>query len=346
MLPARILLPRLLITLLRRLPSWLLRRFGRPPVNRRGHSLDPMAWLFVRLASRVTRAPSLEHLAQNRQTFAALAPVLGTSASSTVRRQDLSCPGPAGPIPLRLYSARPAGAPPSPLLLYFHGGGFVQGNLESHDRVCARLADRTQALVLSVDYRLAPEHPFPAAVLDALCAWRWLAANTATLGADPARLAVGGDSAGATLSAIVAAETLTEPVRPSFQLLVYPFVDARLTLPSVQEFGVGYFLEKSSLEFYLDCYAPDRSTRLQPRISPLLAPSLAHHPPAAVIVAGFDPLRDEGEAYAQRLEDAGIPVTFRSFDQQLHGFFNLGGILSAGNTAIDWAADQLKQAWK
>jgi acetyl esterase/lipase len=215
------------------------------------------------------------------------------------------------------------------LLVFFHGGGFMYGDLESHDAACRVLAGRSGVHVLAVDYRLGPEQPFPAAYDDALAAYRWVVEHAADLGADPARLAVGGDSAGGNLAAVVAIEAARAGLPLAFQLLVYPVTDARRETASAAAFGSGFYLTADFMDLAHDSYIADSDPR-DPRVSPAYAELPAGLAPAYVATAGFDPLRDEGEAYAERLERAGVPVELRRFGDQIHGFFNMVG---AGRSA-------------
>jgi acetyl esterase/lipase len=230
----------------------------------------------------------------------------------------------AGGVPARLY-VPPEAPTPSPLLVYFHGGGHVVGDLESHDPVCRFLAREAGVRVLSVDYRLAPEHPFPAAVDDALAAFRGVVAQAAGLGADPARIAVGGDSAGGNLAAVTAQLAAADDVPPVFQLLIYPVCDYTREWPSYARFADGFFLTRAEMRWYRGHYLPDDADASDPRASPLAREDLSGLAPAYLTTAGFDPLRDEGEEYARRLRAAGVPVTLRRQAGTVHGFASMLG---------------------
>ena len=237
--------------------------------------------------------------------------------------------------PARLYV--PTGASsPGPLLVFFHGGGWVYGDLDSHDPPCRFLAERSGVRVLSVAYRLAPEHPFPAGCDDAVAAYRWVVENTASLGADVTRLGVGGDSAGGNLAAVTAVEGARTGLPLAFQLLVYPGTDASRRTVSRRLFGSGLYLTGQFMDQVLEQYVPDAEQRADPRVSPLLGDVPAGLAPAYVVTAGFDPLRDEGEAYARKLADAGVEVELRRFPDQIHGFLNVVGV---GRSAIAASAD-------
>lgn len=260
--------------------------------------------------------------------------------------RDLNAPGPHGAIPLRLY--RPAGTQEAallPVLVYFHGGGFVIGDLDTHDVLCRELANGAGCAVVAVDYRLAPEHLFPCAVDDCLAATRWVAHNAAQLHVDAARLAVGGDSAGGNLAAVVSLLARDAGDLPiAFQLLIYPATDARCGAPSHQINGQGYLLTTESMAYYMGHYLPNAQDKLNARASPLLSPDVGRLPPALVLTAGYDPLRDEGLQYAQRLSEAGNRVTYVCFERQIHGFILMGKVLEEANSAVAMCAAELRRA--
>jgi acetyl esterase len=243
------------------------------------------------------------------------------------RIEPLSIPGPAGKIPARLYAS---GAGRSlPVLVYFHGGGWVIGSLDTHDDLCRRLAVESGCLVISVDYRMAPEHKFPAPVEDAFAATKWIAANAQSLGGDPQRLAVGGDSAGGNLAAVVtllARDGIPEGQGgPAlrYQLLIYPVVGKDFTLPSMRAHGEGYLLTTTGMHWFWNHYLSLPANARDVRACPILAPSLKGLPRAHVVLAEYDVLRDEGEEYGQRLDQAGVPVATVCYDGMIHGFATL-----------------------
>ncbi|GIW41914.1 MAG: putative lipase/esterase [Candidatus Binatia bacterium] len=290
-------------------------------------------------------APPLHSLSpqEAREAFRALR-ALQPSTPVEVESHDRTIPGPGGSIPVRLY--RPDRSGRLPALVYFHGGGWVIGDLESHDNVCRALSKGARCLVVSVDYRLAPENPFPAAVDDAFAATKWVHANAAEIGADPERLAVGGDSAGGNLAAVVALRARDEGGPPlRFQLLVYPVTDSRFDWPSYRENGEGYLLTLDAMRWFWSLYVPDEKQRTHPFVAPLRAPDHRNLPPAHVITAEFDPLRDEGEAYAEKLRAAGVPATVHRFAGMFHGFFSMDAVLPAAREAIAEAARALEKAW-
>lgn len=260
--------------------------------------------------------------------------------------RDLQAPGPAGPIPLRSY--RPAGAPADavlPVLVYYHGGGWVIGDLDTHDVLCRQLCNLSGCAVVAVDYRMGPEHRFPAAVDDALAATRWVRSQARELKLDPGRLAVGGDSAGGNLAAVVALAAREAGDLPiAFQLLIYPATDQRRGAPSHAANGQGYLLTKENMDYFHDHYIPDPAQDLDWRASPLLHENHAKLPPAFVLTAGYDPLRDEGLQYAHKLSEAGNRAALVNFERQIHGFITMGRVIDEANVAVQLCASQLKQA--
>jgi acetyl esterase len=267
-------------------------------------------------------------------------PVAGVAA--------LEAQGPAGPIPLRLYRGLGAAeGQPQPALVFFHGGGWVIGDLDSHDQACRALANAARSIVVAVDYRLAPEHKFPAAVDDAIAATRWIADNARSLEIDARRLAVGGDSAGGNLASVVALDARDRGGPPLvFQLLIYPATDMRMNLPSHARHAEQLPLRRPTMQWFLGHYLRDPADETDWRASPLRAPSLRNLPPALVVTAGFDPLGDEGEAYARALAEAGVSVVHQRFDGQIHGFLNMGRIVADAGRLVALAGDALKGAFK
>jgi acetyl esterase len=243
-------------------------------------------------------------------------------------------------LPGRLYIPDEPG--PHPLLVYYHGGGFVAGDLETHDAPCRVLCRHAGARVLSIDYRLAPEHPFPAWIEDGLATYDWAVEHAAELGADPARVAVSGDSAGGNIAAVIAQQRKSAPTHPALQLLIYPSVDMRGPRRSHELFGDGFFLTSALIEWYSNHFLPEDADRTDIRRSPLLAPDLSGVAPAIVITAGFDPLRDEGEEYAGKLRESGVPVLAHRFRGMFHGFINSVGVSPACRGALTEVAGMLR----
>ena len=253
---------------------------------------------------------------------------------------ELAAPGPGGPLPIRLYRPAGAGAEPLPVLVYYHGGGWIRGDLDTHDEVCRYLCHHGGVMVASVAYRLAPEHRFPEPLEDCFAATRWVAESAAGLGADPARLAVGGDSAGGNFACSV---TLMARERGgpeiAFQLLIYPATDLAGDTESSRLYSRGYLL--NSMPFYVASYMGS-GDRADPLASPLRAQDLSGLPPAFVATAGFDPLRDEGEAYAERLREAGVPVTLRRYEDMIHGFVSITGVIPGAAAGLRESAAALR----
>jgi acetyl esterase len=255
---------------------------------------------------------------------------------------DIRVDGAEGELAARVY--RPAGAGPHPTLVFFHGGGFVLGDLQTHDEQVRMLCDRSQVVVVAVDYRLAPEHPFPAGVNDAFAATRWAGEHLAELGGD-SRLAVGGDSAGGNFAAVVAQRWHATGQRPALaaQLLLYPSLDMTGSSESVSELAEGYFLTGEDMLWFHGHYLSGGGDPTDPMASPLLAPDVSGLAPAVVATGQFDPLRDEGNAYAARLEQAGVPVRGRCFDGLIHGFFGMGQLSPAAADAAQWCCQALAE---
>ncbi|MGH9032043.1 MAG: alpha/beta hydrolase, partial [Acidimicrobiia bacterium] len=260
----------------------------------------------------------------------------GRAAAEPVDRVDNDAiPGLGGhEIPVRVY--RPRGDGPLPILVWLHGGGWTIGSLETHDNTCRSLANAVGCVVVSVAYRLAPEHKFPAAVDDALAATRWAAGHAGQLGGDPARVGVAGDSAGGNLAAVVSllARDAGEP-EIAFQLLIYPVTDHEFESRSMRENATGYFLELESMRWFFNQYLNDQSDGADWRFSPMRAADLTGLPPAFVLTAEFDPLRDQGELYARKLEAAGVAVELRRYDGVFHGFFGMRDFMEPAQQAFD-----------
>ena len=282
-------------------------------------------------------------LAQVRQSARAAGPAMFGPVDPVAGVEDLALPGPAGAIPVRVYRPAAAGAGPRGALVWFHGGGWVLGDLDSHDPLCRSLAARTGAVVVAVDYRLAPEHVFPAAIVDCWTVTQWLAANGASLGIDSLRLAVGGDSAGGTLAATVAVKARDSGLPLRLQALVYPITDCDFSTDSYDECSEGFGLTLDAMAWFWNLYAPGE-LRFAADAAPLRVESLAGVAPALVLTAEYDVLRSEGEAYAARLADAGVPTTHTPYAGLTHGFIRMPGILDRANVAIEEIAAAVRAA--
>jgi acetyl esterase len=325
------------------LPVAVQRVLGGRGVVVDGARPHPEVQLMLRLMALAPR-PSFETLPVHdaRSQVARQARVFGGRPIPVPEVRDVAIPAPYGILPARLYRMRPDGHTGG-LLVYFHGGGWVVGDLDSCDNVCRYLASNAGVSVLSVGYRLAPEHRFPAAVEDALTAFDFAVGHAAGLGAYPDAIAVGGDSAGGNLAAVVC-QLRTAGERPAYQLLFYPATDLSRKHDSVRLFARGYFLTEAQIDWYRGHYLADPADALDPRASPLLAEDLTGLPPAYIATAGFDPLRDEGERYGQRLREAGVPVVVCRHDQLIHAFVNATGVGRTGRAALREAATALREA--
>jgi acetyl esterase len=281
--------------------------------------LDPQAQAFLDQLVALN-APPMNTLSPEAARQAARMQIAMAGEPEPVAKiENRTIPGPQGDIPIRVYT--PEGIGPLPVLVFFHGGGWVICDLDTHDDACRSLANGTPCIVVSVDYRLAPEHKFPAAVDDCYAATQWVARNAASLNGDPARIAVGGDSAGGNLAAVIA-QLARDRGEPSlvFQLLIYPATNFNSDTPSSRENADGYFLTRDDMIWFMNHYLNSPDDRNNPLASPLLASDLSGLPPALIITAEYDPLRDDGEQYGQKLKAAGVPITISRYDGMIHGF--------------------------
>jgi acetyl esterase len=331
---------RLVLTAVLALPRPLKRALAGRPVVRDGQTLDVETQLVLRLQKLLRERGAEEFpIEAGRTVLDAQARVVGGNqpiGSVEDRR--------VGGLPGRVYVPRALleAVGPRPTLVFIHGGGFIYGGLESHDAVCRVLAELAGVQVIAVDHRLAPEHPFPAAYDDCATAYAWIVEHAAELAVDTARLAVGGDSAGGNLAAGVAIEAARGGLPLAFQLLVYPVTDSVTRSASRKAFAEGFFLTQAFMDLAVDSYLPQHDDRKDPRASPLYADLPAGLAPALVVTAGFDPLRDEGEAYARALDDAGLTVELRRESGLVHGFLNWVGVGSSARSAALEIADTLR----
>ena len=329
------------------LPPALLGKLAGKPIERDGFTLDPQSQLLTVLHKATGRKQTWQLGVEGaRKEMESAARAFSPESPPLDRVEERFLQGAEGRLRARVY--RPRGLPsgPAPALVYFHGGGWVVGSIDSHDGVCRALAADAEVVVISVDYRLAPEHPFPAPVDDAIAAFQSAAARAAELGIDPKRLAVGGDSAGGTLSAVVSQQLAGQEVSPRFQMLIYPAADLTKSFPSIRTMDRGFFLDGEALDWYLERYVPKGQDLKDPKVSPLYATerSFAGLPPAFVATCGFDPLRDEGNAYAEKMKAAGVPVEARCYGSLYHGFFNLSGGVAAAREPFADAAAAVRRA--
>ncbi|WP_428674611.1 alpha/beta hydrolase [Reyranella sp.] len=315
--------------------SWVNLLAG-APITVDGRTLDTRTQWFLQLLARSGQKPMhMLGVAQARVEFDLFQPVLSGRPAPVGEIVDRTIAGPGGRLRVRLY--RPAGSVARllPTVLYLHGGGWVIGSLEAYDLPCRFFCARSGCAVVAVDYRLAPEHKFPAALDDAVAAFRWLAAESEELGIDPDRIVVAGDSAGGTLAAVVAQQVRGEARTPCLQWLIYPATDLGAETPSRASCGEGFLLTRTDMEWFRGLYLDDPAETADPRVSPLRAPDLSGLPPALIFTAGLDPLRDEGQAYAERLGTAGVKTVHREFDSLIHGFVGMRGALQAAARAMD-----------
>ena len=310
-------------------------------------SLDPEVDTLLDLIKAAGR-PALDSLPppEAREAYKAGRTVLQPAPSEVASVRDLTIPGPAGAIPARLYRGiHTVAGTKLPCLVYYHGGGWVIGDIESHDVVCRRLANDANCAVLSVDYRLAPEHKFPAAFDDSVAAMRFAVDHPEELGIDPNKVAVGGDSAGGNLAAAAAIAARDAGLKLTNQVLIYPATDMGMTLDSYRRITEGFPLVARTMAWFINHYLNNEAEKHDWRASPLRAATLRGTAPAIVVVAAYDPLADDGLAYAKRLEQEGVPVTSSYFSGQIHGFISMGKMLRAADTALQMIAVSLRQTW-
>lgn len=310
--------------------------------------LDPQARSYLDLLANIG-APPLHSLQapQARVAYKKARAIAQPEPPPVAAVANLSASGPVGEIPMRSY--RPRGSSPTqslPVLVFLHGGGWTIGDLDTHDVVCREISNRAGCAVIAVDYRLAPEHRFPAAVDDAIAATLWITGHARELAIDAQRIAIGGDSAGGNLAA-VAALFMRDNGGPrlALQLLIYPATDFRADTPSHRENGSGYLLTREMIDYFSGCYLTGPQDMDDWRASPARAESFRGLPPAFVLTAGYDPLRDEGAQYAQLLRDAGVAVEYVNFDGQIHGFITMSKVIDAATAAFDRCGAALKRAF-
>ena len=307
--------------------------------------LDPEVTSYL-AAAAAAGLPPFESLtpAEARANSERLVTAFAGPTLPVSRVEDITIPGPGGPIPARVYSARTDGQL-EPVVAYFHGGGWVVGSLETHDVVGRSLATAAGCLVVAVDYRLAPENPYPAAIDDCWAAVEWLSEHAQEVGGDPSRLAVCGDSAGGNLAAAVALRARDRRLQIAAQQLVYPVLDHDLETSTYRANATGMGLTRSAMQAYWDHYVPDRRRRAEPDASPLRAEDVSGVAPALVVVCEFDPLLDEGVAYARRLEAAGVPVELSRYDGMIHGFIRMPAVFTRTARLHQELADHLRRAF-
>jgi acetyl esterase len=323
----------------------VIRRLIGPPPRLDGQELAPDIQMLLALAKWDGETSLVEGrtVEQARAENLEGVPIVAGPPRPMARVESLTIPGPGSGMAARLYVGLGAPQPPQPLLVYFHGGGWVIGDLDTHDGVCRFLAEHSDCRVLSVDYRLAPEHPFPIPVEDVVTAFAWAHQHAAELGADPDRIAVGGDSAGGNLSTALCLQNRDAGnPQPAMQLLLYPCTDAVGGQQSRDTFAEGFLLTRDDMEWFESHYIPDGIDDADPRASMMRAKDVSELPPAYVATAGFDPLRDEGEVYAERMREAGVSVVLQRHPGLIHGFANLTAICPSARTAMLEVAGALR----
>ncbi|MCE9579367.1 MAG: alpha/beta hydrolase [Deltaproteobacteria bacterium] len=316
-------------------PGPVLAAIAGGSVRRDGRTLDPQLAAALAGAARlhIPGPHELGSVPEGRVHAARSLALFDTAPRPMAQVIDTAAPGPGGPIPIRIYRPRAAA---SSMLVYFHGGGGVIGSIASYDATVRLLADESRCVIASVEYRLAPEHPHPAAVDDALAAWAWLVAQAPARTIDPARIGVGGDSFGGYLSAMIGQRA---PIKPRRSFLIYPLLDLTNSSPSYETFADGFMLTESLISWFRGNYTPDPAPRRA--ASPFFLDDVSRTPPTTIITAGFDPLRDEGEIWAQRLAIAGAEVTYRCHDSLIHGFVQMA-LIRGARAAIDQLCADLR----
>ena len=307
-------------------------------------ALDPQA-KFLLEQMEAAGAPPMDSLSPEEARATTDFSALAGAPEEVGKVENRNIPGPGGEIPVRIYT--PNGEGPFPALVYYHGGGWVIGNLETVDVPCRLLANRANCVVVSVDYRLAPEHKFPAAADDSYAAAKWVVENADSIQVDAESVAIGGDSAGGNLAAVVALMARDKgEISLAYQMLVYPVTNHSYATESYTENADGYLLTKDSMVWFWNHYLRNEEDGKNPYASPLQAEDLSGLPPALVLTGEFDPLRDEGEAYAERLREAGVQVEAKRYDGMIHGYFWMPGVLEQGRQSIEHAAKALKQVFE
>jgi len=308
-------------------------------------ALDPQCKAFLDTLASAGGKPLEQLPVEEARLMSAGLSNFGGPEEPVAEVQNRTVPGPAGPIAVRVY--RPVVKETLPALIYFHGGGFVICSLDTHDRECRNLANASGCAVISVDYRLAPENKYPSAVEDAYAATQYVAEHAAEFGIDPQRIGVGGDSAGGNLATVVATLARDRGGPPlKFQLLIYPLVDFADNSPSMQQYAKDYFLTRESMDWFTDCYLSNRAAGLEPTASPMNATDVRGLPPAMILTAEYDPLRDEGNAYAAKLLAVGTPATLSRWDGMNHGFLFWVGRVDKAGEAMGECCAWLRQVYR
>lgn len=328
--------------------TWLRRMVGPAVVSPDGLELDVRTQLLLSLNEKIgPKSNRILGIQRSRASMDASVGIVNLAPKGPLQILDQHIPAAESQasIPIRVYTP-PKADRALPIIVYYHGGGFVVGSIQSHEAECKWLALETNAIVVSVQYRLAPEHRFPSAVDDGLAAFRWVARHARALGGDTSRMAVAGDSAGGNIAAVVAMDCRDtgDAVRPVFQFLIYPVTDLTRSYPSHRMFRDGFLLTEDGLDWFMEHYLRSDGDKYNPRGSPLFAENHKELPSALIITAGFDPLRDEGKAYADKLSQAGVPVQYRCYDSLIHGFFTMSYVLPEAARAVAESVEVLRKA--
>ncbi len=330
-------------TLMALMPAGLVARISPKRDIYRGEMIDPKAYAMGKLVKHMREKDGIPSVEDGRKMLRDIADKLDVKVK-VAKIQDLTLDGADGPLEARLYSDNPDATGAQPAMLYFHGGGFMQGDLESHHHTCCKLAKWWGGVVIAVNYRHAPEDPFPAAPEDCQAAFNAVVKRAGELGLDPARIGVGGDSSGGNLSAVTAQQMAgRDGPKVAFQVLIYPVLDVTLSNPSVAEHGEDYMLPPEMIEWFMSTYLGDWTDKKDPRLSPMFGDNFADLPITYMLTAGFDPLVNDGEIYVKKLQEAGVDVTHRHYPGQIHGFISMTKAIPQGMQALREIAAWLKK---
>ena len=326
-----------------KMPASIIKLVYTPPPVFRGQEMDASALAVGKAGLALRDSDEQQTIAQSRTQMEQVVSAFDKKGPELARVQDITLDGAEGKLPARLYSNSTDLSTLKPAMVYFHGGGFVQGNLKTHDESCRKIAAWSGAIVIAVDYRLAPEFPYPAGADDAIAAYLWVVKNAKSLGIDPARIGVGGDSAGGCHASVVAQQVRDAggPI-PAFQVLIYPVTDGHLNSDSIVELDDAYILPRERMTWYRDMYRADFDDFDDPKFSPLHASDFSNLPKSYVLTGGYDPLWDDGKAYAEKLKSDGVDVTHRHFPGQIHAFVNITKVVPEGTLALQEISKWMK----
>ena len=327
-----------------KMPANIIKMVYTPPPVFRGQEIDASALAVGKVGEALRGGDEQQTIAESRAQMEKVVAVFDEKGPDLSRIEDIKLSGAAGQIPARLYSDSNDVNTLKPAMVYFHGGGFVQGNLQTHNESCKKLAAWSGAIIVAVDYRLAPEHPYPAGIDDAIAAYLWVVENAKSLGIDQSRIGVGGDSAGGCHAAVVAQQVRNSGGSiPAFQVLIYPVTDGHLNTQSIVELDDAYILPRERMTWYRDMYRADFADFDEPKFSPLHANDFSNLPKSYVLTGGYDPLWDDGKNYAAKLKSDGVEVTHRHFPGQIHAFLNITKVIPEGTLALKEIAQWMKQ---